>query len=411
MSTSINYGLASSLTLDLPPDALIADCGSPVGMTPAQLAEETAAVLAEPLGFPPLCQATVPGDRVALVVGEGVPQIGILLAAVIEELLNTSDPSAVSVLCTRADRADCETELTARLTPEHRARLEVVTHEPHDHESCAYVAATQNGDPIYLNRAIVDADVVVPIGCLRATGSAGYLGLHGTVFPRFSDEATQKRFRSVVSAEELERQCREVDQVGWLLGVLFTVQVVPGASDSVLHVLAGLATEVAARGSELCAAALRCELPQTADLVVATIDGGPQQQTWENMGRALEAAGRAVSEEGVVALCCDLAAAPGPALRYLPESETTEEALRGISRQRHADAVAATRLVNLLDQHPVFLLSRLDEETVEELGMACLADAEDLARLGQQFRSCIMLRGAQYLDLHLTEAAFDDEPE
>ncbi len=185
--------------------------------------------------------------------------------------------------------------------------------------------------------------------------------------------------------------------LGWLMGVQFTLQAISGGDGSVLQVLAGLLSEVADRGRAVCGERLTFTVPQPASLVVATIDGGPQQQTWDNLARALAAASRVASDDGVIVVCCDLAAGPGPALASVVDSESTELALREINRQRSFDAIPAAWLLHVLEQHTVFLLSRLDESIVEDLGLAYLADEEDLARLGQQFPSCTILQGAHQI--------------
>ena len=60
----------------------------------------------------------------------------------------------------------------------------------------AYLAASSEGKPIYLDRALADADLVIPIGCLRLDGTLGYFGVGSTVFPTFSDAQNLQRFRA-----------------------------------------------------------------------------------------------------------------------------------------------------------------------------------------------------------------------
>ncbi len=397
MSHEIDYGVNSVLTIERPPDVLIAECVSPRGVRGSDVTEKVAAALASPLGFPLLSQATIPGDRVTIALGEGVPQADRVVAAIVDELVRGSDPESIAVVCAPSDHSLAEAELMAQLAPADRDRVGLVHHDPHDREALAYVAANDSAEPIYLNRAIVDADFVVPVGCLRAESSAGYHGLHSVLFPRFSDEKTQRRFRDpqgVSQPETRERQRAEVAQAAWLLGVQFTVQIVRGAHDTVLQVLTGLADDVAAHATNLAGDAIACSVPHRAGLVVAAIDGDPTQQTWDNFARALAAASRVVAEDGVIAVCCDLDAAPGAALSCLVEEEVSEVALREIDRERTADTLPAAWLLHVLDRHTIFLLSHLDEPIVEDLGMAYLADTEDLARLSLQFDSCIILGGA-----------------
>ena len=187
-----------------------------------------------------------------LAVGEGVPQVGCLVAAIIAELLRLSQPETITVVCAPSDQSLTEADLTAHLSAADRDRVHLVRHDPHDREACAYVAANRDAQPIYLNRCIVDADFVVPVGCLRADEAAGYLGVHSVLYPRFADERTQRRFRdpkTVSSSEPRQRQRREVEEAAWLLGVQFTVQVLPGAQDTVLHVWRGWPTKWRPRGT------------------------------------------------------------------------------------------------------------------------------------------------------------------
>ena len=58
----------------------------------------------------------------------------------------------------------------------------------------AYLAATDDGEPIMLNRLLTDADVVLPIGCLHSEPPTGYFGIHTPVFPTFSDHETLLAF-------------------------------------------------------------------------------------------------------------------------------------------------------------------------------------------------------------------------
>ena len=54
------------------------------------------------------------------------------------------------------------------LLPSHvRDRIGIHVHDPAHRDSLSYLAASSDGRPIYIHRAIHDADLVVSIGCLR----------------------------------------------------------------------------------------------------------------------------------------------------------------------------------------------------------------------------------------------------
>src|SRR5258708_26321324 len=83
MSSVVHYGSAGSLSFDLPSKALVANCAVPNGEVLCDVAEAVAGALAEPLEFPALSQATVPGDRIVLAVENELPQTAELVAAAV----------------------------------------------------------------------------------------------------------------------------------------------------------------------------------------------------------------------------------------------------------------------------------------------------------------------------------------
>jgi nickel-dependent lactate racemase len=302
------------------------------------------------------------------------------------------------VLRTQADAAASIGDPAPWLDREVRERISMVTHDPEARHTMAYLAATEAGDPIFLNRVLTDADVVLPIGYIQAQSAGSFRSVPGHVYPTFSDHRTQLRFRAVESrtsqAAQRKTLAHEVRHVGWLLGLTCTLQIVPGPGDQILHALAGEPTAVSHRGRELYESAWRCSVPRRARLVVAAIEGGATQQTWHNIGRAVAAAGSLVEDGGAIAVCCDVDAAPGPGVQCLAKAEMREDALRQIRKDRPADAQPAAQLAQVLARAKVYLLSRIDEKLLEDLEIAPISDSHELVRLTQHYDSCILLSSA-----------------
>jgi len=397
MISVLRYGNQSAVELEIEPAALLADCKAPRGSAIADVPAAVAEAIQKPLEFPSLSQAAVPGDRVVLALDQAVPQSAAIVAVVVQELL-TAGVSAhdISILCANvAQPCDPREQLDEDL----HASVQLATHDPADRGQLSYLGATHEGKPIYVNRLIYDADLVITIGCLRLEESLGYHGVSGSLFPTFSDSKSLQRYRSPAAVEspvQHKRLSKEADEVLWQLGAMFTVQVVPGAGEDVLHVLAGETAAVFAHGKQLCAAAWSFEVPRRASLVVAGIEGDASQQTWENVARALSAALRAVATDGSIALCTDLTENLGPALQQLAAADDRQAALRRIIKERPGDALPATQLLHALERGRVYLLSRLQENVVEELGIAPVSNPEQLARLTSHHDSCIVLSNAQY---------------
>ncbi|MCA9269007.1 MAG: hypothetical protein KDA41_11080, partial [Planctomycetales bacterium] len=242
----------------------------------------------------------------------------------------------------------------------------------------------------------------------RAREVLGHSGVSVGLFPTFADEASQQRFFAISSVDDQvhrKRREQEAEEAAWLLGVMLTVQTLPGGGDRLLQVLAGERNAVAARGGQLCEAAWAFDVERRASLVVASVAGGSEQQTWDNFARALHAARQLALPGGAIALCTELATAPGAALQRLAAGDTFDEALSELRRDRTADALPAAELRRALESHHVFLLSRLDADFVESLGVAPVESAEDIARLSTRHESCILLGAAQFAAPHAPQGA------
>ena len=103
-----------------------------------------------------------------------------------------------------------------------------------------------------------------------------------------------------------------------------------------------------------------------------------------------------MADGGAIALCTELSTAPGAALQMLAHDDDYEATIREVRKQRSDDAVPAAQLLRALDRNQVYLLSQLDEEVVQQLGIAPIADVTELARLVRRSESCIVLANAQY---------------
>jgi hypothetical protein len=58
--------------------------------------------------------------------------------------------------------------------------------------------------------------------------------------------------------------------------------------------------------------------------------------------------------------------------------------------------VTAWHAARALQRGPVYFLSRLDDETVEDLGFAPVESVDELARLAGRHESCIVIDDSQH---------------
>ena len=396
MQRQLKYGREGVVELDFPSDTKVAS--GPLNADPiSDVAAAVTAALCEPLGYPQLRECVVPGDRVAIALDDCIPHATAVLSGVLHELSQAGvDLDNCCVVCSAG--YERRIEALSKAMPDWAEPVEFTLHDPANTNQLSYLAASEDGRPIYFNRNIGDADFVVPIASIRPENAHDCFGVHSGLFPSFADLESQQRFfaREVDISPKRRQACqKDADEAAWLLGIQFTVQIIPGSGSSILHILAGQYDEVYRHGRTLSDAAWSFAPDEPAELVLAAIEGGADQQSWSHLGRALETACRLVSENGKIVLCTDLASDPGPALKMLSSGVSElDTMLNELVMTPSADSPQAAVVAVARERARIFLLSQLGSEVVEDLGIAFVASPDEINNLLRGHKSCLLLPNA-----------------
>jgi len=406
MTTTVNFGVANACRLALGDHTVLAPNADPHPLV-ADPAAAVRAALAKPQNFPPLSAATVPGDHVTVAVDGDVPGMASVVQGTIAALVDAAvDPALLTIVT--ALNAEAHGLLAEELTAAGVQAGAFVRHDPDNEKANAMIGHSAAGLPLRLNRALVEADFVLPVAATRLTSrGAAALSRYAGLFPQFSTRETINRFdaRRVASSPKKRAEERgEVNEAGWLLGVSMCVRVVPGPGAGVSAVLAGepdvIAREAAARFRDIW----ERPAPQQGDLVIAALSGDDEEQTWENLARALTASERVRLPDGAIAVCSNLAEPPAGSLSRLVEAVDLAAARRDLRRDPGHDAYSARVLAQALERGPVYLKSRLPAEVVESLGMTPIESDAELSRLAASRRYCVVIEEAQRLRPHFVAA-------
>jgi hypothetical protein len=351
--------------------------------------------LQTPIDFPPLAAAIVPGDRVALAVDPGVPQLTDVIRGIIDALSHTEAAQIDIVLWDEA------TEQTIDSLQTEFSQASVTRHQCDQRSALRYLAADPEGDPLYLNRLVVDADFTLPVIAHRAMDQLCRHDVTG-VYPSLSDSATRLRHQIQMSRPESDRSTRNEDQVPWLLGVHLTMSVKANRAGQVGEIIT--ATPEALGKQVAPPRRIGDEYPPPASLVIASIDGDAQQQSWANAARAAIAACRYVRPGGTIVLWSAIDAEPTGKLQTLDEyqqipaeteAEPTVDEEGRFPAWRAEDAVAQT-LSRIANDFRLLVHSRLPADVIESMGIGCLKNPGELSQLCHSFDSCGVLRAAQF---------------
>lgn len=362
----------------------------------APLTDPGAAVrdaLENPHGYPALRRALTPDDHVAIVIDDGTPHLAEMLIAVLEHLAAAGIArEAVTILCPDACSPDW-----AEHVPEALRGVRLEVHDPADRKHLSYLATTRHDKRVYLNRTAVDADQVVVVARRRYDPLLGYAGSEGALYPALGDEETRRqmcrRLTLAAPGEQPWPTREEAIEVAWLLGTPFMVNVVEGADDQIVHIVAGVA-DSAVESQRLLDARWRAVADKSADTVVASVSGDPAQQNFGDLARALASAGRVVKPDGKIVLLSTGRPALGTGAEFLRQCDDPGSGLAFLRKQSPADAAEVFQWASTVQQARVYLLSGLSPETAEELFVTPLDNAEQAERLIRGDGTCLFLADA-----------------
>ncbi|HEY6564508.1 MAG TPA: lactate racemase domain-containing protein [Pirellulaceae bacterium] len=399
----INYGLSQRLALEVPGEASVVTLGTRAAGPASLMTEQAVAdALASPLGYPPFGAAMFPEDHLVIAVEHHVPGSAGLITAILHNVpAGTIAQGRVSVLL--APEAICAPEL-GRMIEQEFPTVAIQRHHPGDRGDLSYLAADREARPVYLNRSLCDADLVISVGCTREPQLCRSGGFPLGLFPTFSDQEARDRYRwshwrEALQASEVPQH--DANEVNWLSGNRFVLRVVPAGQDGIAAVLAGDVDEVEVAATKWYRELWHETITRPVDLAVACLAGGPAAQTWDNLTRAIAAARRLVPVEGAIAVLSELdemVPQQTPDDRCLDESVLESRSPQGTRRRRSPTPIRGVRSRTWTDEPfpRVYLGSRCDADAVEALEMIPLGHVSEIQALCGKARSIAFLENAQF---------------
>jgi len=382
------HSAAGPLEIDLAEGTLLTEFRGPTGVVGEAAVRLVSRAVGSGTSGPPLSAHVVPGDRAAVAVAGELPQADAVLEAV-RGCLATGGvaDTDLTVLAASPLNPNLSAVRTAGAT----------AFDPAIESATAYLAADAEARPLYVSRALVDADVVVSIGRFAWDAALGGRSPEGELWPAFGRLENRESL-----AREIARRGREalvdwrgaLHDITWQLGVCASLRLVAGRGDSLHAACFGLPEE-ATRAAREAAAAWRPSIEEPADLAIAPL--AADAAGFGAVVRAIAAAARVTLPSAtIVVVAGDVA--PGIVLtrsrQGTPLGPLVREALASGDAALAADAAEARLLARCLGDRRVVLLSSLDEAAAEEIGFGQAADAAVVERLANRAEQVVVLHEA-----------------
>lgn len=303
-----------TLALELPSEWHIKGVLEP-GSLPAvdDLGAEARRALHSPVGMPRLCDLYQPGKRVALVIDDGSrpTPVARLLPAVLEELkqagLRWADLTLIPAL--GLHRPMTAEELALRIGFPDLDGLPWENPECDNPEKLTFLGTTSRGTPVWVNRSVASADLVVSLGCIEPHIIASFGGGFKNLFPGVAGRQTVAHnhslncrpdtFNMVGQPIEQNPMRLDLEESGRMLKApVFIVNAVLNNAIQAVRVVAGDAVLAHREGVKTSASIYAVKVPEPADVVIS--DSHPMDSDLRQGVKALANTIRAVRPGGTL---------------------------------------------------------------------------------------------------------------
>jgi nickel-dependent lactate racemase len=349
--------------------------------------------LAHPMRFEAFRRALTPDDRIVLVVDEALPQLPMLVAGVLDYLVQAGIGPANVTMLGMANAV----QLWINDLPDAFADVQTEVHNPADRQKLSYLAATPDGRRIYLNRTLVDADQAIILSGRSYDPLTGYAGGTTCVYPGLADADSQRSLIAKLAPQRLPQDAYPVAQEAldtcWLLGAPFLIQVFEGPGDTVQGIIAGFA-DSDADGITALNAAWQSRVAVRPDIVVATLSGDPERHDFAALARAAACAAHIVQPQGTIVVLSEADPELGEAINVLRRCDEPLDAVKAIFQVKPPDALAATQWAWAAGQASLYLASEIRPDIVEEIFAVPLNSPRDLQQLLAAPGKCLLIPDA-----------------
>jgi nickel-dependent lactate racemase len=394
MKTELHFG-GQKFALQLPSDRHVSIKQPATTNAPRDLSRLLSERLNHPTAYPALKLALTPDDHIAIVLDPGLPQLESLLSGVMAHLAEGHIQPENVTLVVAYEPAD---PAWRERLGEWQSKLKIEIHDPTDRDKVSYLAATQKGRRVYINRTVVDADQSVVLARLGFDWTLGYTGSSTAIYPALSDEATRQEFGALTDAlikdDGASAHQQDIEEAIWLLGAPFFIQVIEGAGDEVAEIVTG-AAESREEARRQLNTLWKMSGKARGAVVIAEVTDSPNRLELRDLAAAASTAARLVEPDGSLVIVFPGKIELDEAMQVVGSAGDAYEAVRTMHRNKPQNPGNALQWLAAVGRVHVYLLSNLASEKVEEILATPLEKLEQIQKLVDSASSTLIIRDPQ----------------
>jgi nickel-dependent lactate racemase len=304
----------SEIELVLPDTWRIIADGKPKSVAPcASVEEESARAMAESIGSAPLAGRDLRGKKIVVVVDDVTrPTPAHLFFPYLLRELKRAEANLGELRLIPAlgvHRPMTEAEMERKVGREALAALRWENHDARDVEGVVCVGATRNNTEVYINRHLVEADLIVSVGSIEPHVLAGFGGGLKNIVPGCAGVETIARNHlwgttskevAQIGAEPDENPLRRdlEEAAGMLKAEIFVINPVLNAQHEIVKIFAGHAKLAHREGIKLAREIYGVLVPAPADVLIT--DSSPMDTDLRQGAKCIGNTLAAVKERGMI---------------------------------------------------------------------------------------------------------------
>jgi len=286
--------------------------------TPEEEEAKVKGVLKNPIGTERIEDFVKPGNGVALLVDDWTrPTPAFKVAPVVLKELGRAGvrDEDVKVIIARGTHAPLNRgQLEAKLGRRIIEGFRVQNHEPE--ENLMHLGASRKGTPVWINRAVMEADIKIAIGGICAHPIAGYGGGAKIIVPGVAGIETINRNHSLaddpkaaIGVADGNPIREDMEDIARMAGLDFVVNVILNPQKEVIEVVAGDVIKAHRAGVEIYNQIYGVSVGKEADIVI--LGASPRDATLYHGTFALPCAVSMVKEKGTIIWVAPCLTGPG----------------------------------------------------------------------------------------------------
>jgi nickel-dependent lactate racemase len=356
--------------------------------------------LRNPICSKPLCELSKDIKTVLLITNDMTRPMPskITIPAIIEEIKKYNKDVIITILVASGlHREMNREELIDKMGQSIVDKYKVLVHNAYDKKSLAYFGDLSTGNPLWLNKEVLNNDLVIAEGFIEAHWLAGFSGGRKSIFPGIAGADTVMNNHSPKNVDDPRTKPgnlvqnpahEEFVEAASKAKLSFIMNIVLDKDKRVIKAFAGDPFIAHETGCEFVRGLMEVEC-DAADITITTNNGYPLDLNLYQSCKGMDTASFATKENGIIIMCTECAEGVGhKGFAEVFKKSRCPKFLLDEMRNGNIkiyDQWGAQVILNIMVNYKIILVTSIDKETIESMNMIYASSLDDAMSIAKTF--------------------------